>query len=415
MEFDLNKLEYYSPFCFSCLGRVFGLVGFGVDNRERGIEILNQIELSANKEFESILICSSSECRICDGLISEIGDFVDIIAEEMSTFDFETFKIGNIVDKDIINLESDFQSIFGEGIGESIKSQLNREIGIGLSERLGLSALMNSPDIVAIIDTRYNTVDLEVKSLFIEGNYNKYDRTVPQTRWPCSSCKGLGCNKCNNTGQLYPDSVQSLVAHPFLIASDSSEDLFHGMGREDIDAAMLGNGRPFVLELRMPKKRDLDLVNLMTTVNSINENRIKISNLEMVDRSRVAELKNTVCDKTYRVDVSISSDLTIESLKKGAQKLNSKVIKQRTPSRVSHRRADLVRPRLVNYVDVLSHTEGMVELEIRAQHGTYIRELVSGDEGRTDPSLSSLVGSPCKVEVLDVLNLHLEAKEEKND
>ena len=57
----------------------------------------------------------------------------------------------------------------------------------------------------------------------------------------------------------------------------------------------------------------------------------------------------------------------------------------------------------------------MVELEIRAQHGTYIRELVSGDEGRTDPSLSSLVGSPCKVEVLDVLNLHLEAKEEKND
>ena len=95
--------------------------------------------------------------------------------------------------------------------------------------------------------------------------------------------------------------------------------------------------------------------------------------------------------------------------------MNSKVIKQRTPSRVSHRRADLVRPRLVNYVDVLSHNEGMVELEIRAQHGTYIRELVSGDEGRTDPSLSSLVGSPCKVEVLDVLNLHLEAKEEKND
>ena len=114
MEVDLNKLEQYSPFCFSCLGRAFGLVGFGVDNRERGIEILNQIELSANKEFESILICSSSECRICDGLISEIGDFVDIIAEEMSTFDFETFKIGNIVDKDIINLESDFQSIFGD-------------------------------------------------------------------------------------------------------------------------------------------------------------------------------------------------------------------------------------------------------------------------------------------------------------
>ena len=415
MEVDLNKLKEYSPFCFSCLGRAFGLVGFGIDNRERGREILNQIELSTDKELESRLICNSSECSVCDSLISEIGDFVDIISDEMSAFSFETFKIGNIVDKDIINLESDFQAVFGEGIGESIKSQLNREIGIGLSERLGLSALMDSPDIVAIVDTRYNTVDLEVKSLFIEGNYNKFDRTVPQTRWPCNSCKGLGCNKCNNTGQLYPDSVQSLVARPFLIASDSTEDLFHGMGREDIDAAMLGNGRPFVLELRMPKKRNLDLVKLMDDVNSTNKNRIKISNLKMVDRPRVAELKNTVCDKTYRVDVSVSSELTIESLKKGAQKLNSKVIKQRTPSRVSHRRADLVRPRLVNYVDVLSYKGGMAELEIRAQHGTYIRELVSGDEGRTDPSLSLLVGSPCKVEVLDVLNLHLEAKEEKND
>ena len=57
----------------------------------------------------------------------------------------------------------------------------------------------------------------------------------------------------------------------------------------------------------------------------------------------------------------------------------------------------------------------MAELVIRAQHGTYIRELVSGDEGRTVPSLSSLIDASCKVEVLDVLNLHLEAKEEKND
>ena len=55
----------------------------------------------------------------------------------------------------------------------------------------------------------------------------------------------------------------------------------------------------------------------------------------------------------------------------------------------------------------------MVELEIRAQHGTYIRELVSGDMGRTVPSFSSLVDGACKVEVLDVLNLHLEFEEEK--
>ena len=107
--------------------------------------------------------------------------------------------------------------------------------------------------------------------------------------------------------------------------------------------------------------------------------------------------------------------ISIESLKKGAQRLTSTVIEQRTPTRVSHRRADLVRPRLVNSVDVISFTDGMAELVIRAQHGTYIRELVSGDDGRTVPSLTSLIDAKCKVEVLDVLNLHLQAKEEKND
>ena len=126
----------------------------------------------------------------------------------------------------------------------------------------------------------------------------------------------------------------------------------------------------------------------------------------------MAELKNTVCDKSYRVDVSIPEDLTIESLKNGAQRLKEKLVKQRTPTRVAHRRADLVRPRFVESVNILSFERGMVELEIRAQHGTYIRELVSGDMGRTVPSFSSLVGGACKVEVLDVLNLHLEKVEE---
>ena len=187
------------------------------------------------------------------------------------------------------------------------------------------------------------------------------------------------------------------------------------MGREDIDAAMLGNGRPFVLELRMPKNRNLDLQKIGKKVNTENKERVQASELKFVPRSRVAELKNTICDKTYRVDVSISDKISIESLKKGAQRLTSTVIEQRTPTRVSHRRADLIRPRLVNSVELVSFADGMAELVIRAQHGTYIRELVSGDGGRTVPSLSSLVDAKCKVEVLDVLNLHLQEKEAKND
>jgi len=197
-----------------------------------------------------------------------------------------------------------------------------------------------------------------------------------------------------------------------MTVTKATENLFHGMGREDIDAAMLGSGRPFVLELRMPKNRQINLKEMRDKINESNMGRIQVNSLEFVPRKRVAELKNTVCDKSYRVDVSIPEDISIESLKNGAQRLKEKLVKQRTPTRVAHRRADLIRPRFVESVKVLSFKQGMVELEIRAQHGTYIRELVSGDMERTVPSFSSLVGGACKVEVLDVLNLHLKNQEE---
>jgi tRNA pseudouridine synthase 10 len=411
--FNLKEIQNFAPFCLSCLGRTVGKIGFGLDNRERGIEILNQLEIREEASLEDSLISEGSGCKICEDLISEIPNFVALVSASISEYSISSFKIGTIVDKDLLSRESDFQLVFGENSGESIKSQLNRETGIGVWKNTKIEAKMESPDAVAIIDTSYDTINLEIKSLFIEGNYNKFDRTVPQTRWPCSSCKGMGCRKCDNTGQLYPDSVQSLIANSLSRESLCTEDLFHGMGREDIDAAMLGDGRPFVLELRMPKVRDLNLEGLEKEINEVNKNRIKVSNLRFVDRPRVAELKNTVCDKSYRVDISVSDIKSIESLKKGSQRLTGTVIEQRTPTRVSHRRADLVRPRLINSVDVVSFEDNMVELVIRAQHGTYIRELVSGDKGRTVPSLSSLIDANCKVEVLDVLNLHFEAKEEQ--
>ena len=410
--FDLEEIKKYAPFCISCLGRSVGLVGFGLDNRERGLEMINIIDLSNNSNIEKELICYSEDCEICDGLIGEIDDFVSLSCESISDYSLDTFKIGTIVDKEIIELEAEFSALFGVNISESIKSQLNREIGIGVFQKLNLSTRLDKPDSTIIIDTRYDTVNLEIKSLFIEGKYNKFDRTIPQTYWPCRKCKGRGCKSCNDSGQLYPDSVQSLVAEPFMKITDSKENLFHGMGREDIDAAMLGFGRPFVLELRMPKNREINLKEVQNKINLNNENRIQVNDLKFVPRSRVAELKNTVCEKSYRVDVSIPENLTIESLKNGAQRLKEQLVKQRTPTRVAHRRADLIRPRFVQSVNILSFNQGMVELEIRAQHGTYIRELVSGDMGRTVPSFSSLVDGTCKVEVLDVLNLHLENEEE---
>ena len=43
-----------------------------------------------------------------------------------------------------------------------------------------------------------------------------------------------------------------------------------------------------------------------------------------------------------------------------------------------------------------------LELRVLCQHGTYVKEWISGDEGRTTPSLSSMLSVPCRCDLLDV-------------
>ena len=413
------ELAQRERLCLGCTGRLAARLGYGLGNHERGQALLATRAMLAEAEDEAgeapyfhggTPAPTSNECGLCEGLCGEVAQLARLVLDAVEGVELETFQVGTLVDKEILVREKELQTASG-GHGEPLKSQLNREIGSRVADVSGLAPERDSPDAVIVVDTRYDTVDLQLRSLFIEGRYTKTDRTIPQTRWPCRECRGRGCERCDGSGQMYPESVQSLVAGPLLEAAGASEDKFHGMGREDIDATMLGEGRPFVLELRQPKVRSLDLAALEKAINAAAVGRITANGLVWVERPRVAELKEMVCDKTYRVDISCDPPVEIERLKKGAQRLAGKVVEQRTPTRVSHRRADLVRPRRVESMKLLSVDGANAELEIRAQHGTYIRELVSGDGGRTSPSLAGLVGAECQVEVLDVLRLHLEEPE----
>ena len=54
----------------------------------------------------------------------------------------------------------------------------------------------------------------------------------------------------------------------------------------------------------------------------------------------------------------------------------------------------------------------MYEFEIKGEAGLYVKELVTGDDGRTQPSISSLVGE-ASVKQLDVIKIHLKGKDLK--
>ena len=84
---------------------------------------------------------------------------------------------------------------------------------------------------------------------------------------------------------------------------------------------------------------------------------------------------------------------------------------QRTPDRVAHRRADLIRRRDVidvnkPIVEIMEDGTKEVEFTLRCESGTYVKETVHGDSGRTQPSVASLLKAKCEVLWLDVGDIH---------
>ena len=248
--------------------------------------------------------------------------------------------------------------------------------------------------------------------VFVEGRYRKLVRDLPQTVFFCPDCKGhprrrKGCERCEGFGKLTRDSVQELIGWVLGSAFKTRKNKFHGAGREDVDVRMLGGGRPFVLELVGPKVFDVDLAELEAEINRRNEGRLEVVRLHWTEKARVAILKETPHAKEYEALVEVQGTPDTARLD---ELLGERIeVTQRTPGRVAHRRADKER---VRWIELLAWSveDGdadtpRLRIRMRTQHGTYVKEVLSGDGGNTTPSLGSLLEVPCQCVELDVLEI----------
>ncbi len=248
--------------------------------------------------------------------------------------------------------------------------------------------------------------------LYIEGRYLKHTRDLPQTFFFCPECKGhprrrQGCEKCEGFGKLTKDSVQELIGWVIGKAAGTRKHKFHGAGREDVDVRMLGDGRPFVFELLDPKTPTVDLAELETTINERNEGRLEVRGLHWTQKGRVRALKEGQFAKEYQALAEVAELPADEAI--DAVLGRRYEVQQSTPSRVAHRRADKVRPRWIEIAGVerVETPEGelpRVMVTLRTQHGTYVKEAISGEGGMTQPSVAERLGvSSARCIELDVL------------
>ncbi len=406
MENLLEKAEQAieKDLCNHCLGRIFAQLGHGTTNEERGKSLKIVYAMKNSDEENRMKIPEESEeCSVCGNIFDELDKFSDIIIEELDDIEFNTFLVGSRNDPEIYENEEQLWTELNLTTGESIKHELNREIGKLVLDKTGKDVDLEKPDVKAIIDTRFDTVEVEIAPLFVYGRYKKLSREIPQTEWICKKCRGKGCEHCDFEGKMYPTSVEEIIGEELMEMIFGEDFTLHGMGREDIDAKMLGSGRPFVMEISNPLEREVALEELKSRVNE--SDKVNIDNLRITDRDRVVEIKQGEVDKTYRVKVRFEEPIKRAKLKKVVEELRGAKISQRTPSRVSHRRADKVRKRIVKDIDLESVDEDTASIKLKCEAGTYVKEFIHSDEGRTEPSLSTELGLDCVVEELDVIDV----------
>ena len=432
-----KMLETY-PLCDHCLGRQFALLGYGLDDQKRGetLKLLltmknHQLALSGKRAgFSNLRILAANgsfemaaeilrnmrkrarkkkECYLCQGMFKSLDTLVENALETLEDYEYSTFLVGIELPTAVEEREDEFKASFEVGYGESMRNEFSRDIGKKIAAVTKKPAEYKKPDVVVLVRPFTGEVILQSNPLYIRGAYKKLVRGIPQSRWFCRSCRGEGCPKCNGTGKMYSESVEEIIAGPLLEKTGGEDVAFHAAGREDVDARMLGTGRPFIMEVKKPRRRFIDLQSLTELVNKKARGKVEVLNLRSASKDAVRRLKKAEASaKIYKVLIDFDrgvSDEELETIKKTFAKA---VIHQQTPLRVLHRRADLIREKYIYETQIKRLAPNRAEMKIRCQGGLYIKELVSGDEGRTIPSVASIINAEAKPLELDVLKIIME-------
>lgn len=230
--------------------------------------------------------------------------------------------------------------------------------------------------------------------IYLAGRYNKYSRELSQTPW------------ITETGRKTEHSVQELICKKLIEHTKCEEVKFMSSGREDSDVRMLGRGRPFVIGLLVPKFITISLIDVRRLQKEINQSTklVSVRDLQIINKDGLTQLKSGEQEKTkcYSAKVWCPEIIDDEKLK-SLNSLSNITLHQTTPIRVVHRRPLLVRDRMVYSLNLTRlDDEYHYLLKLKTEAGTYIKEFVHSDFGRTSPSLCTLMDAPFDILELDV-------------
>ena len=178
----------------------------------------------------------------------------EVAARRARRYQFRTFAVGVTLPEGVQEREDELRSELKLKGKETIKIQAARLVSGQVSDRLRKRIDRQRPDMTLLVDFGADDVFATARPVFFYGRYTK-PAGISQRRSFCEQCRGAGCNKCHNTGFDKRPSVEAALRGKLTDFSGSPKMTFTWLGSEDRESRVYPPGRPFVAEVKNPKRR----------------------------------------------------------------------------------------------------------------------------------------------------------------
>jgi tRNA pseudouridine synthase 10 len=333
-------------------------------------------------------ITSSKECFICRGLTLEIPRMERLVLRRIRPYQFRTFSVGMIIPEDVQEREDQLRSELRIRGRETIKSQLAREISHFVEKQVHKRIDRKRPELQVLVDFANRDASATSKSLFVHARYTK-PRGVAQRREFCERCSGRGCEVCKGGGYSDAPNMEEILGRRLSKVLRSTKAKFTWMGSEDEDSVVYPPGRPFIVEAKDPKLREVP--KRMTLVTGRGK-------AQVVDARVLRGRPRTIPSFVFQTRAFIeSSEQTQRGNLNGVRKFRKMVIEYR------NNKGKTVEKNV--YAVAVGKRRGRRGLvaEIKLDGGLPVKRFVSGES--VSPSLSEFLGVPLVCERFDILRV----------
>lgn len=407
---DARSLLETGGVCDHCLGRCFADRGEDLTNEARGRALRTCV---AMMEDNPVKLVEPEDCWVCEGLVPDYDSWASRATDALESLEFETFLVGTRVPDSIEEHETDLRERVGmeTDAGFTLNAECNRQVGKRLESSLGATVDFDYPDVVTILDIDSEEVDLQINPAYLYGRYRKLEPGLAQQVRICRVCNGSGtqwrdgssrpCESCDGSGYDTEESVELFVTETIRQAMDGSDTVFNAAGRENDDVLVLGEGRPFVVEVKEPSIRPPDLDEIQEKIAEVSDGIVEIQRLTTAKRDVVARLTQLSIRQLYRLELTFLEPVARSTFEDAISELDSASVRQR----IEHDERVTEQVRVTGGVtgEFVSDTEATVDIE--SKDGLNLEALMRGGTDRSDPNLADLLDTEVSIDSIAVITV----------